>query len=217
MTKHERFAFWAACVVAPLAIFGSAVALYRIARELKLDVPLALPVVLDLAALVAAAQIRARRHLVLGWMTLIGGVFISGALQVADVWSLGPKAWVVHGALPLGALVVFELAMPDGKTEKPKVAAAKPKAPPKPEPKPEPLPPAASLDAKRHEVEMTDNEIVSALRVHFKETERAPSKRSVMAAVRTSICGTEAEPGKCSDRTALRLLSKLNELEQTGT
>jgi hypothetical protein len=109
----SRFAFVVACIVAPLTIVGSAVSLYGIARAAGLGFPLALPVATDLTALVAAAQIRACRHLALAWCTLVAGVLGSAALQVADAWDLGPSAWVVHGALPLAALVCFELAMPE--------------------------------------------------------------------------------------------------------
>jgi hypothetical protein len=110
--RTARFAFVIACVVAPLTVLGSASSLYRIAQGVGLALPLALPVALDLTALVAAAQIRARRHLVLAWCTLTGGVIGSAALQVADAWAQGPSAWAVHGALPISALVCFELAMP---------------------------------------------------------------------------------------------------------
>lgn len=115
--RTSRFAFWAACVVAPMAVLGSAASLYRIAESAELALPLALPVALDLTALVAAAQIRARRHLLLGWLTLVGGVVCSAALQVADAWDRGPSAWAVHGALPIAALVTFELAMPTHEPE----------------------------------------------------------------------------------------------------
>lgn len=122
--RTSRFAFWAACVVAPLAVIGSAASLYTIAVDARLAVPVTLPVALDLTALVAAAQIRARRHLVLAWVTLVTGVAVSAALQVADAWGRGPSAWVVHGALPLAALVTFELAMPSRHDRHPPAAAA---------------------------------------------------------------------------------------------
>ena len=133
--RTARFAFVAACIVAPLTVAGSAASLYGIAQDAKLALPLALPVALDLTALAAAAQIRARRHLVLGWVTLVGGVVLSAGLQVADAWAEGPVAWLVHGALPVAALVAFELALP-GKD------AAPAKASPARKPKPAPRPPA---------------------------------------------------------------------------
>jgi hypothetical protein len=131
--RTARFAFVAACTVAPLAVVGSAFSLYRIAEGAGLALPLALPVALDFTALAAAAQIRARRHLTLAWVTLVAGVLGSAALQVADAWALGPIAWGVHGALPLAALVCFEFTVPD-KASTPEPAAAKPK--PRPAPKP---------------------------------------------------------------------------------
>jgi GNAT superfamily N-acetyltransferase len=140
--RTSKFAFVAACVVAPLAVIGSAFSLYRIAVEAELALPLALPVALDLTALVAAAQIRARRHLVLGWATLLGGVVLSAGLQVADVWADGPIAWLVHGSLPLGALVCFELAMPGETKTAAALEAASAAAKPRPKPAPKPAAPA---------------------------------------------------------------------------
>lgn len=138
--RTARFAFVAACTVAPLAVVGSAFSLYRIAEGAHLALPIALPVALDFTALAAAAQIRARRHLTLAWVTLVAGVLGSAALQVADAWALGPIAWGVHGALPLAALVCFEFTVPD-KASTPEPPPAKPKA--KPAPKPVAPPPPA--------------------------------------------------------------------------
>lgn len=105
-----------ACVVAPLALIGSAASLYEIACDAHLALPLALPVALDLTAMAAAAQIRSRRRLALSWATLVGGVLLSAGLQIEGAWERGAVACVVHGSLPLAALVAFELALP----EKPK-------------------------------------------------------------------------------------------------
>lgn len=148
--RTSRFAFVAACTVAPLAVIGSAFSLYRIAEGAGLALPIALPVALDFTALAAAAQIRARRHLALAWVTLVAGVLGSAALQVADAWALGPIAWGVHGALPLAALVCFEFTVPDKATVPTEAAPVTPAPPtgdtpsPSPSDSPAPSPPPAS-------------------------------------------------------------------------
>lgn len=141
--RTARFAFVAACTVAPLAVIGSAFSLYRIAEGAGLALPIALPVALDFTALAAAAQIRARRHLGLAWVTLVAGVLGSAALQVADAWALGPIAWGVHGALPLAALVCFEFTVPDKADADPPAAAR-----PRPKPAPKPAPPASEPEVR---------------------------------------------------------------------
>jgi hypothetical protein len=152
--RTSRFAFVAACTVAPLAVIGSAFSLYRIAEGAGLALPVALPVALDFTALAAAAQIRARRHLALAWVTLVAGVLGSAALQVADAWALGPIAWGVHGALPLAALVCFEFTVPDKADNQDPPAGAKspPKLaskPPAPAPAEVPAPPLGPPPARK--------------------------------------------------------------------
>lgn len=113
----ERFAFWAACFVAPLTLGGSAAELYAIGCHAMLVWPPALPLALDVPVVVAAAQVRARRHVVLGWCVLLAGALGSASFQVLYAWWVlsvrDPLIIAAHPVLIAASLVMFELAMPD--------------------------------------------------------------------------------------------------------
>jgi DNA-binding transcriptional ArsR family regulator len=108
--NRARLALGAAAVVTAGAIAGSASSLYEIAVAARLALPLALPVALDLLALTAAAAVRHRRRDWLAWLILAGSTAVSTALQVS---AAGPvlRDQVVHGAVPVAALLAFEMAM----------------------------------------------------------------------------------------------------------
>lgn len=155
-TRHGRLALAAAVIVTLGAIIGSASSLYRIGESAQLPLPLALPVALDLLAITAAAAVRHRRHDHLAWSVLVCATAVSTVLQVSDA-PPDLRSQVVHGAIPVAALLAFELALramrpeapavqnPDSKTAKPRPRPRPaPPAPAEPEVKPTPIRPPRS-------------------------------------------------------------------------
>lgn len=126
MTAHRIVtvvALVAAVTVFVVAMLTSAASLYEIAVASDLAAPWGLPVVLDLLATASAAVAWVTRS----WgarLAAAGAFATSLALQVGHVWGQGPTVWVVHSAAPVGAVVMFEVALIlAGRTTEPEVAA----------------------------------------------------------------------------------------------
>jgi hypothetical protein len=88
------------------AIYGSAAALIHIASDEHLSDPRVLPFCLDLLAIgiVVSAVFCGHDDRLSRWTPWLA-YGASAALQVADVWADGPRAWAVH-ALPLAAAIL---------------------------------------------------------------------------------------------------------------
>lgn len=88
------------------AIYGSAAALIHIAADERLSDPRVLPFCLDLLAIgiVVSAVFCGHDDRLSRWTPWLA-YGASAALQVADVWTDGPRAWAVH-ALPLAAAIL---------------------------------------------------------------------------------------------------------------
>jgi hypothetical protein len=123
------------------AIYGSAAALIHIAGEERLSDPRVLPFCLDILAIgivVSAVFCGHDDHLSRWTPWLAYGA--SAALQVADVWADGPRAWAVH-ALPLAAAIlgtekILRLWRPAAVAPPAEVDAEPIEATPEPEPAP---------------------------------------------------------------------------------
>ncbi len=88
------------------AIYGSAASLIQIAGEEALEAAWVLPFCLDLLAIgVVIAGVLYGHDDRLSRFIPVGAYASSAALQVADVWADGPRAWAVH-ALPLAAAIL---------------------------------------------------------------------------------------------------------------
>lgn len=111
----------AAAIVAAGTAYGSASELMHMGQQAKLTAPWALPLAIDVTALVAALAIRGGKaeqartgvkgklgHKLIAWSVLVGLTALSAAVQVIETGS--PLAAI----LPLGAFVSFELAMTIG-------------------------------------------------------------------------------------------------------
>jgi hypothetical protein len=107
-----------AAAVAAGTAYGSCAELIHMGTEAGLTAPWALPLAIDVTALVAALSIRAGKaeqartgvkgklaHKLLAWAVLVGLTLLSAAVQVIETGS--PLAAI----LPFGAFVSFELAM----------------------------------------------------------------------------------------------------------
>ncbi len=88
------------------AIYGSAAALIHIASDESLSDPRVLPFCLDILAIgiVVSAVFCGHDDRLSRWTPWLA-YGASAALQVADVWAAGPRAWAVH-ALPLAAAIL---------------------------------------------------------------------------------------------------------------
>jgi hypothetical protein len=88
------------------AIYGSAAALIHIASDERLSDPRVLPFCLDILAIgiVVSAVFCGHDDRLSRWTPWLA-YGASAALQVADVWADGPRAWAVH-ALPLAAAIL---------------------------------------------------------------------------------------------------------------
>jgi hypothetical protein len=110
MTASDRAARIVASLVLGLpsaaAIYGSAASLMHIAGEEALTVAWVLPFCLDLLAIgVVVSAVFCGHDDRLSRFTPVAAYAGSAALQVADVWDMGPRAWAVH-ALPLAAAIL---------------------------------------------------------------------------------------------------------------
>lgn len=88
------------------AIYGSAASLIHIASDERLSDPRVLPFCLDILAIgiVVSAVFCGHDDRLSRWTPWLA-YGASAALQVADVWADGPRAWAVH-ALPLAAAIL---------------------------------------------------------------------------------------------------------------
>ncbi len=186
---YAKLALVTSGTVAVMALAGSSVSLYRIGCDAVMALPLALPVALDLPAVVAATAIHARRRDWLAWLTLVAATTVSTVLQVIDAWDHGGMARVAHGAPPVAALLCFELAMralrPTGApatrrrpaSSTPETVGAGrdtlPAPPPATPSTPEPRPALAVVGRK------SEDEIVAEVDAWLAGQDRAPSKASV--------------------------------------
>jgi hypothetical protein len=110
VTAQQRTARILASLVLGLpsaaAIYGSAASLMHIAGEEALTAAWVLPFCLDLLAIgVVVSAVFCGHDDRLSRFTPVAAYAGSAALQVADVWDMGPRAWAVH-ALPLAAAIL---------------------------------------------------------------------------------------------------------------